>query len=220
MNIAAIIFPYLIIFLLGVSIGGVIEFALKGRSNPRQPLPPSKKKLTEDGDVEVFEAWRTGSNSIYLSMDGKRLDNKEALLPEQHQRLLNLVLDLRPWLETGRTAAMRPGAVPQPSTPAGPESGEAEQPVRAKKGKNVFAGEEITPLPVTESIIEQIDRVLQGKLAASSMKERGIRLTEGPGGIVIIKVGTNTYEGVDSVPDLQVKAFIQQAVADWEKGTK
>jgi hypothetical protein len=220
MNIVATIFPYLMIFLLGLTIGGLIEFAIKGHSTPRRPLQDSTKKLAEAGDVEVFGAWRTGGNKIWLEMDGKRLDNKETLLPEQHQRLLSLVLDLRPWLETARSAALRPGTVSQPAQPAGPETGVVVQPIQEKKGKSGFAGEDTTPLSVLESIIEQIDRVLQANLATSVFKERGIRLTEGPGGIVIIKDGLNTYEGVDNVPDPQVKAFIQQAVTDWEKATR
>ena len=151
-------------------------------------------------------------------MDGKRVDNKEALQPEQRQRLFNLVLDLRPWLEAARAAAPVPGVVPPLVQQRTSEPGAVVQPVQTKNDKNTAAGEETAP-PILESIIEQIDKVLQAKLA-SPFKDRGIRLIEGPGGIVIVKDGLNRYEGVDTVPDPQVKTLIQQAVADWEKGSK
>jgi hypothetical protein len=199
-------FPYAIFFLIGIAIGGLIEHALKGRSSPSQPNPPSENKLAAIDDVEVFSAWRTGSNRVWLEMDGKRLENKEALLPEQHQRLLNLVLDLRPWLETARPVA------PAPGVPA--------QPVQNVISNSAIEGEEPAPEPALESIIEQINKVLQIKLANSVFNDRDIQLTEGPGGIVIIKDGLNRYEGIEAVPDLQIKTLIQQAVTDWEKGAK
>ena len=152
-------------------------------------------------------------------MDGKRFDNKEALQPEQRQRLLNLVLDLRPWLETARSAAPVPEAVPQQARQVNPEPGIAAPPVQTMKKTGAGASEEIILAPALESIIEQIDKVLQVKLATSLYKDRDIRLIEGPGGIVIIKDGLNKYEGIDTVPDPQVKNLIQEAVADWEKGT-
>jgi hypothetical protein len=208
MDTTAIIFLCFVFLCIGAAIGGLIERTLKRRSTPSQPLPASDNtnKFAKEGDHEVLSAWRTGSNKVWLDMDGKHLDNKDALQPEQRQRLLSLVLDLRPWLETARPAAPRPGV--------------SAQPVQPEKNQGALADEEIKPAPALESIIEQIDKVLQVKLETSVFKDRGIRLTEGPGGIVIIKDGVNVYEGVDTVPDLEVKTLIQQAVADWEKGSK
>ena len=220
MNTIATFFPYIIFLLIGIAIGGLIEHALKGRSLPSQPSTTTDKKIAEDGDMGVLGAWRTRSNKVWLEMDGKRLDNKEALLPEQQQRLLNLVLDLRPWLETARPAAPTPGTAPQQAWPATPEPGLPAQPVQNKDSKRAFTGEETPAKPAPESIIEQINKVLQVKLATSAFQERGIQLTEGSGGIVIIKDGASSYEGIDTVTDPQVKALIQQAVADWEKGIK
>jgi hypothetical protein len=226
MSTPSIIFLVFIVFCIGASVGSLVESALKRRSSPHPPQistksqVPAKNDLAGEGDVEIFGAWRKSNNNIWLEMDGKRLDNKEALLPAQRQRLLNLVLDLRPWLEMTRSAAARPGEAQQPVRSAVPEPGGAAQLVQTKKSNSALADEKKPPQPVLDSIIEQINRILQEKLTASMFRERGIQLTEGPGGIVIIKDGVNTYEGVDTVADPEVKAIIQEAVADWEKGIK
>ena len=214
------IFIYLIILCFGAAIGAGIERALKGRSTPLRPEPHTNNKLAGEGDVEVLRAWRTRSNKIWLDMDGNRLENKAVLRPEQYQRLLNLVLDLRPWLETARPTAPGSGAVPQPAQPAAPVPVLTAQPPQVEKKIGLPAVEELKPAPVLDTIIQQIDKVLQAGLATGPFKNRGIQLLEGPGGIVIVKDGTNKYEGLDAVPDPQVKALIRQAVADWEKGPK
>jgi len=206
MSTTSIIFLVFIVFCIGAAVGSVVERAMKRRSSSHPPQAPAKDNLAGEGDFEIFGAWRTRANKVWLAMDGKRVDNKEALLPGQSQRLLNLVLDLRPWLETARPAAPEPGTSAQTSQP--------------KKNGSAPAALETKPAAAPGSIIEQIDKVLQAKLASSVYKDRGIELTEGPGGIVIIKDGANSFEGIESVPDLQVKTLIQQAVADWEKGIR
>jgi hypothetical protein len=65
--------------------------------------------------------------------------------------------------------------------------------------------------------VAQIDEILQERLAGTPLAVRGIRLQEAPDGGVIVLVGLQRFEGIDAVPDSEIKAAIRQAVAEWEK---
>ena len=129
---------------------------------------------------------------------------------DQQRRLLNLVLDLRPWL--GTAPAVEQGPAAQMT------AGESISPVGKKGAKTI--NEKAPPAPAPRIMVEQINNVLQAKLATSIFKDRGIQLIEGPGGVVMVKDGPNNYEGIDSVPDPEIKTLIRQAVSDWEKSAK
>jgi hypothetical protein len=68
-----------------------------------------------------------------------------------------------------------------------------------------------------KSIVEQVDEILQKRLANSPYSKRLIRLVDAPGGGVEVLVDAKKYEGVGDVPDLEVRDFIQECVKEWEK---
>jgi hypothetical protein len=68
-----------------------------------------------------------------------------------------------------------------------------------------------------KSIVGMIDDVLQTKLETSPLKEKKIALKDGPHGEVIVVVGTEEYEGIESVPDTEIQTIIRQAVSEWDK---
>ncbi len=65
-------------------------------------------------------------------------------------------------------------------------------------------------------MVAQIDTILQARLAGTPLAERGIFLTQSPEGGVNVYVGLTRYEGIDDVPDPEVKAAIRAAIAEWE----
>ncbi len=73
------------------------------------------------------------------------------------------------------------------------------------------------PEPPPRSIAVQIDEILQEKLASSPMASRGIRLLELPNKGMVVMVGLNQYEGVEAVPDEEIRQVIRAAVAEWEQ---
>ncbi len=94
------------------------------------------------------------------------------------------------------TSAVNPGVV-QPPTPKG-----KDEPAEA---------------PSAKSIVMQVEDILQDMIAGTPLEQRGVHLIEDPARGVIVQVGLARYEGIDSVPDPQIKHVIQSAVQEWEK---
>lgn len=65
------------------------------------------------------------------------------------------------------------------------------------------------------SMVEQINRILEDKLAAQPTNVRAVRLAEGPGGTVRVYIGVQGYS-LEEVPDPAIRAVIREAVAEWE----
>jgi hypothetical protein len=205
------IFLFIFFASLGVVVGALIQRAQNRRSDPpssqdSRPGSPGGNKLASEGDVEILRAWRTLSGRVWLEMDGARLNGIESLQPDQRRRLVSMLVDLRQWLEnTPAVAAFAEVHHSQVVPTVSP----------VKKGKPIV--EQGIPMPVLKTIVEQIDDVLQATLPGSPFKDRDIHLTEGPGGIVLVRDGLRKFEGIDAVPEPEIQALIRQAVADWEK---
>jgi hypothetical protein len=215
------IFLFVVFGCLGAALGALLQRAQDRRSAPPAPpqvspasmseekvapaLPPVEKKLASDGDVEIMRAWRSETGQLWLEMNGKRFATRDAIQPDERQRILNLVVELRPWLDT---SASKPASSRLPQAQPG-----AAQPAKVVTGK-----EKVPPPQISlKSIVEQIDDVLQSNLISSPFKDRDIRLTEGPGGGVVVLIDSKKYVGIDAVPDADIQAFIRKAVAEWEK---
>jgi hypothetical protein len=231
------IFLFIVFASLGAAVGAILQRAQDRRESrlapppqePAAPVPPAAtepalppvNKLASDGDAEILRAWRSLSGKVWLEMDGTRLDGKESLQTDQRRRLVSLLLDLRPWLENGPASSIgpetQPRSAPRVETPELEALRQAVAAVSPARKSNPPADEKKPAPVVLKSIVEQIDEVLQDKLASGVFKDREISLTEGPGGVVIVKVGLKKYEGIDAVPEPEIQALIRQAVAEWEK---
>ena len=94
------------------------------------------------------------------------------------------------------------------------QRGAAAQPP-APKGKEKVKDELIAP--AAKSIVLQIEDILQDIIAGTELAHRGVHLMEDPIRGVIVQIGLEHFEGIDAVPDAQIKAIIQSAVKEWEQ---
>ena len=202
------------IFFLGYIIG-LVEAAIKQKSKENKKIQAEAKERVEppaEGlkTTNLLSINRNVTNDLVIELEGKIIAHKEELSPEEKRILVDLLIELRPWVDTPavpipqqfekkpETTNIKTKTAPEITPPSSPRSA-------AKK-----------PELSNQSIVAQIDAVLQNRLASSPLRNQSIRLIESPAGGVRVYVGLEKYDGIDAIPDPEIKDFIRQAVADWE----
>lgn len=168
--------------------------------------------------VDPMLRWR-------LTLDGASLE-PDGLTAEQRARLVNVIVQIRPWID-GKTAPApyippAPIAVPAPAFPDAPIGLQALPPtptlrVDVRRGfRSLLESDVKKPEPLLENnIIRLIDEVLQKKLESSQLLAKRIRIEAGKQGEVVVFVGASRYIGIDSVPDPDIRAIIEESIKEW-----
>lgn len=111
----------------------------------------------------------------------------------------------------------RVAAVSQPVYEPKPQT---DAPSSASEKKSGEIPSQPAPTPAEskapQSIVEQIDNILQAQIKGTSLESRGIRLTESATHGVTVWIGIKAYQGMDTIPDAAVNAAIRAAVKEWE----
>jgi len=172
---------------------------------PSAPVPaPSVKD--DPGLLRLKEE----NGKLRFELDGVQIAG-EVITPNQRKRLIDLITRLRPWIEGHMPAPTPPPAAPAPApVTSAPLTAPAVTPRTAPSGVKVEP-------PVPQTMVGQIDAILQEKLSSSPFANHGIKLEESPGGGVTVVVGLKQYAGVNEVPDPQIQALLRAAIAEWEK---
>lgn len=193
------------------------------RADAEKKLAEAERKLAEasrlGGTIEADPGILRIKKDRTIEMDGASLVGP--LNAEKKKRLIEIVTYLRPWVEGGLAAPATvtppqkplqtqplPVPVPSASAPVTPVSILA--PGAPKKAKS--PEEEFKLL----SIVQQIDTVLQRRIAGSTLEKTGVRLQESLQGGLEVHIGTDKYETIDDVPDGEIKTIIRAAIAEWE----
>jgi hypothetical protein len=175
-----------------------------------EPLPPASPALPPD-ETPMLDVSRDQAGQLRISVDGERLE-AVPLNPEQRKRVIAVLTQIRPWLET-------PAAVSKPAPPARPA------PTPVAEVRPAQPPRRPVPPPVKEeedpgagpmSIVAQIDSILQTQLLDTPLENKGISLHESPEGGVIVMVGLSKFEAIDDVPDDEIKTAIRRAITSWE----
>ena len=196
-----------------------------------EPLPPANPPAASD-EIPVLDVSMASDGELRLKMDGQRMDASN-LGAEERKRLIAILTQIRPWLEapkptrpptqaqpasspqgaspSQRAPSLKPMATPSPSYKPAPAPSAGARP--ATPGSKEDA-EETAQAP--QSIVTQIDSVLQERLIGTPLADKGIRLQESPEGGVLVWVGISKYESIDNVPDPEIIATIRAAISEWE----
>ncbi len=184
---------------------------------------------------EVARVYRDRKNEqIVLQMGDQSLRSPLQLKPEQRRVLEAVLSDLIPWVGRTHAEEQPPAGAAAPadvhSFPAPDldaerlETADPAAPVPARLDgvrilrEAIRLGPKKPPL-VMKSLALQIDEVLQEMIKDTPLENRGIRLADSPSQGIWVIVGINKYDGVDAVPDLEVRSVIQAAVNEWRKRT-
>lgn len=167
--------------------------------------------------LEVAQFWRGEEDKeLIAQIDSKLVHQEDELSGDQHALLSLLLLDLGNWVGLeGRMQAMQ--AVQSE------EQSEETQKEEKSSGfspidmlKNAVSADVFLPL-ADVSLADQIDPILQRMLTGSPLEDRGISLMDIEGRGMVVSVGLDLYDSVGEVPDEEIRAFIQKAVAEWEQ---
>ena len=222
-SLAVLFFGYFFGLFEGRSQGYKNRQTEEAEERKHYPVPPASPPPVEGTPVLDFSLDVEGRPR--LKMDGKSADTN-ALSAEQRKRLIEILTQMRPWLEVPKptpaaprpvspqqtsspTTTMKPTSSPGPSPMVAPVSQGSKQPIPVDDDEN-------DPRAQSQSIVAQINKILQARLAGSPFSSKGIRLQESLDGGVLVWIGLKKFEGVDEVPDETIKAAIKDAIAEWE----
>lgn len=195
-----------------------------------ESLPPASPPVASD-ETPIMDVSMAPDGGLRLKMDGQRV-NTSTIDTEQRKRLIAILTQMRPWLEAPKPAPLPPQPQPAPATTQNATSEQKTSPpqVASSSKKTITpapaaderptapppAEDDDEPAPASQSLVAQIDSVLQARLAGTELAEKGIRLQESPEGGVLVWVGISKYESIDAVPDEQIKSTLRAAIKEWE----
>jgi hypothetical protein len=188
------------------------------KSAPEQ-LQPATPPAPSD-EISVLDVSMGSAGRMRLKLEGERIE-ASTINPEQRKRIIAVLTQIRPFLEAPtHLSATPPPAPPRPvsSLREAPSAGKMPAAAPGSSPKPAPSSDKAKEEPATapQSIVEQIDAILQSQMVGTPLMERGIRLQESPEGGVLVWVGMEKFEGVNEVPDEQIQAAIRAAISVWE----
>ncbi len=204
------------------------------------PKPAENPLPAQMGDkVEILRVLRDPlDGQLVVQVLGKSAGTAGEMDARQRAQVRRAIGELVRWMDMPEEAAgagedATAGRVPDevdqetteaaeiPEQPAGgyfadslPERVELKD-VLPFRRKNIPKLKEAPPPPL--SIVEQIDEILQEKLAQSPLAGTRVWLSEEQGGGLKIHVGDHEYLSIDDVAEAYVRQLIKSAVREWNE---
>lgn len=213
----------------------------ESQDNLEEEAPPGGKKGRY---ISVVKLWRDKkSGALLIEVEGKTLLGSNALSENQRIQLEQAARDLRSWLGMG-LSVVSPAITPQLEQLDRPASNETEiasngqineridqaisppnqsttrltnnSVVKSQESGKTITSENLFP-QAEKSIVMQIEDILQDLITGSQYERIGVHLLEDPIKGVIVTVGNERFEGIDSVTNPEVKKILRSAVNAWEQ---
>lgn len=204
--------PFLFVAVISLVVGLVFGF-LMGRTKARSDdadAEPETESTAESPPADALYIWRDSQTKDFVLQFGERVYRSSGdLTPKEKETFSALFRRMQTWLGVSSPPQEAP-----PIEPLNQPEGEKPSITAAGVVSSLMPG---APEPPPTSIVAQIDEILQKKLAASPLKDRGIALQETIRGGMQVVVGLEKYEDIDSVPEEEIRVIIRASVAEWEK---
>ena len=160
-------------------------------TSPEKPAPKEEVQKPTPGSRLLLKVWKEEGKPPVYELDGTYLDKED--LPRE---LLNVVT-------IHEEAPTAPETKPRPAEENIPPIVQPE--------------DEPDPELKILSVIDEVNDILQKKLADSPLAGKGIHLMENHNKEIRFWVGLNSYDDVDQIPDPEVRQIINTAVKEWGK---
>lgn len=183
-----------------------------------KPLAPAERHEAEGpastaqdaNKVEMARLWYDKPRSaMAVEIDGRTYYTASDLDPAHMKKIDRIVEELRAWKGTKRVFE-QPAAAAANVKPVSPA------PLNALIGRSKpDRPSAVASLP--KSLAEQVDEILQEMIEGTPLISRGIRLMDSPDQGIRVIVGYDKYDGIDTVPDEEIRSAIREAVKEWER---
>lgn len=218
-----------ILLVIGALFGAVVTYLIVGQRSDNEPdeqTTEPKRKLNSPPAVlqngsfeEAARVWRNTEGHLAIEMNGIAFSTAKEMNPSAQETADTLARSWLAWL--GKEAPPKAASVASTVDDTALEELKLSVPAATRVSSKPLPviGEEGEKLPEIpkESIVVQIDNVLQEMLAGSALEDRGIHLDEGANMGVIVWVGNESFHGIDQVSDPVIATVIRKAVAEWER---
>jgi len=221
------VFVLIVILVIGIVFGAGVAWWILARRKPGEPQAeprpaPDELAALRERYAEEAGLWHEKtSGKLVVRFEKQMLEKTGQLNSMQRTHMEALAKEWLAWL--GVEMAPRPAPAPvQPAIILPPPAAAAATPAqRVQRPQAPLPVSDAIPVSSTpakiKSIVEQIDEILQDKLARSSSIQKGVRLAEDAAHGVVVWIGLEHYNGVDLVTDPEVRALLREAAEEWER---
>ncbi len=201
-------------------VGGILTMvAWNHRKSKPSDLPIEEIDPDLEERVQVFTSRK--DQKLIVKIDQVQFSSENELDSDSRENLIGLFDQLRKWLMIPESKVLSTQVHPESQPHHTPATSSYELtplqkislPLNPKKIEPLPE----KPLPRPQSIVSQINDVLQEMIKNTIYETQGVRLTENPYHGVVAWIGTDHYDGIEAIPDVELKELIRKAVRHWEQ---